>query len=110
MAAYLLSQGANPNRDGPGKFIPLVSAIDAVAQSRATIHLVKLLLEHGADTGLRDGNGRTAFEAANNAGLARGEIKKCKHSFERFSFCHGDFEYQSSFQAEIYALETSHPF
>ncbi|KAI0534129.1 hypothetical protein GGR58DRAFT_516390 [Xylaria digitata] len=85
MAAYLLSKGAKPNRDGPGKFIPLVSAIDAVAQSRATIHLVKLLLEHGADTGLLDGSGRTALEAANNAGLAGGEIKKCK-SFSKFIF------------------------
>ncbi|KAI1427869.1 ankyrin repeat-containing domain protein [Xylaria sp. FL1777] len=79
MAAYLLSQGAKPNRDGPGKFVPLVSAIDAVAQSRgATIHLIKLLLEHGADVGLRDGNGRTALDAANNAGLAASEIKKRK--------------------------------
>ncbi|TGJ79940.1 hypothetical protein E0Z10_g8825 [Xylaria hypoxylon] len=76
MAAYLLSKGAKPNREGPGQFIPLVSAIDAVAQSRASIHLIKLLLEHGADTGLRDGSGRTALEAANNAGLAGGEIKK----------------------------------
>ncbi|KAI1748582.1 ankyrin [Xylaria castorea] len=77
MAAFLLERGANPNRGNPGQFIPLVSAIDAVAQSRrATIRLVKLLLEKGADARLRDGDGRTAFDAANNAGLAAGEIKK----------------------------------
>ncbi|KAI3321108.1 ankyrin [Xylariaceae sp. AK1471] len=76
MAAFLLLRGADPNKRGPGHFIPLVRAIDAVAQSRATIRLVKLLLEHGADTRLRDGSGRTAFEAANDAGLAAGEIKK----------------------------------
>ncbi|KAI0420771.1 hypothetical protein F5X98DRAFT_308479 [Xylaria grammica] len=76
VAAYLLSKGANPNIGGNRHFIPLVSAINAVAQSRATIHLVKLLLEHEADIGLRDVSGRTALEAANNAGLAGGEIKK----------------------------------
>ncbi|KAI0429982.1 hypothetical protein F5Y09DRAFT_356390 [Xylaria sp. FL1042] len=86
MVAYLLSRGAKPNRDGPTEFIPLVSAIDAVAQSRAKIRLVKLLLEYGADAGLRDGSGRTALEAANNAGLAGGEIKKRKQFSSRFFF------------------------
>ncbi|KAI0453773.1 hypothetical protein F5B21DRAFT_515189 [Xylaria acuta] len=76
MAAFLLERGANPNRGVPGQFIPLVSAIDAVAQSRATIRLVKLLLEKGADARLRDGSGRTALDAANNAGLPASEIKK----------------------------------
>ncbi|KAI1741560.1 ankyrin [Xylaria scruposa] len=78
MATFLLERGADPNRGVPGQFIPLISAIDAVAQSRprATIRLVKLLLEKGADARLRDGSGRTAFDAANNAGLKAGEIKK----------------------------------
>ncbi|KAI8628444.1 ankyrin [Xylariaceae sp. FL1651] len=76
MAELLLLMGANPNKYGQGQFIPLVSAIDAAARSRNKIHLVKLLLEHGADPGIRDGSGRTAFEAANNAGLAGSEIKR----------------------------------
>ncbi|KAI1175208.1 ankyrin [Nemania sp. FL0916] len=76
MASFLLSRGASPNKDGSGRFVPLIIAIDAVAQSRATIHLVKSLLDYGADARLRDGSGRSAFEAASNAGLAAGEIKK----------------------------------
>ncbi|KAI0467516.1 hypothetical protein F4859DRAFT_506680 [Xylaria cf. heliscus] len=72
MAEELLKRGADPNRGVPGQFIPLVSAIDAVAQSRASIRLVKVLLEKGADARLRDGGGRTALDAANNAGLAAG--------------------------------------
>ncbi|KAI0858722.1 hypothetical protein F4860DRAFT_505153 [Xylaria cubensis] len=75
MATFLLERGADPNRGVPGQYIPLISAIDAVAQSRpkATIRLVKRLLEKGADARLRDNTGRTAFDAANNAGL------KAKH-------------------------------
>ncbi|KAI1273947.1 hypothetical protein F5Y07DRAFT_401911 [Xylaria sp. FL0933] len=99
MVACLLSQGTNPNRDAPGKFIPLVSAIDAVAQSRANIRIVKLLLEHGADAGLRDGNGRTALEAANNAGLAGGEIKKRKYRVKLFLLNSAILEYRGLFSA-----------
>jgi ankyrin repeat protein len=76
VVAFLLLRGADPNKRGPGHFIPLVRAIDAVAQSTAKIHIIELLLQHGADTSLRDGSGRTAYEAANTAGLAAGEIKK----------------------------------
>ncbi|KAI0192078.1 hypothetical protein EV127DRAFT_54742 [Xylaria flabelliformis] len=78
MATFLLERGADPNRGVPGQYIPLISAIDAVAQSRprATIRLVKKLLEKGADARLRDNTGRTAFDAANNAGLKASEIKK----------------------------------
>ncbi|KAI2636757.1 ankyrin [Xylaria nigripes] len=76
MASVLLSRGANPNGDSLRQYIPLVSAIDSVAQSSATIRLVKLLLDYGAGERIRDGSGRTAFDAANNAGLAAREIKK----------------------------------
>ncbi|KAI0446315.1 hypothetical protein F4803DRAFT_559489 [Xylaria telfairii] len=83
MAEELLKRGADPNRGIPRQFIPLVSAIDAVAQSRATIRLIKLLMEKGADATLCDGGGRTAFDAANNAGLAAAITRRKLQTPER---------------------------
>jgi ankyrin repeat protein len=75
VVSFLLSRGANPNIGGPNLSTPLIRAID-IAQSGVKIYLVNELLLHGADARLRDGSGRTAFDAAKDAGLASGEIKR----------------------------------
>ncbi|KAI1263287.1 hypothetical protein F5Y18DRAFT_418476 [Xylariaceae sp. FL1019] len=74
MVKLLLAKNANPNKPGPGRCIPIVGAIDA--QSRSKIRIVKLLLDYNANPRIHDVSGRNAFEAANNAGLAGGEIRQ----------------------------------
>ncbi|KAI0142716.1 ankyrin [Xylariaceae sp. FL1272] len=80
MVKFLLSKKANPNKPGSGRCIPLVSAIDAAAQSRSKIRIVSELLDFHADPRIHDVSGRNAFEAANNAGLAGGEIRQLLES------------------------------
>ncbi|KAI0888074.1 ankyrin [Annulohypoxylon maeteangense] len=76
MVKMLLSTGkAKPNISGPGKCTPLIVAINFVAQQSRKIHIVELLLLHGADPNIPDVDGRTASTAAKNAGLAGEEIK-----------------------------------
>ncbi|KAI1458216.1 ankyrin [Annulohypoxylon moriforme] len=76
MVKALLSSGqAKPNIPGPGKCTPLIAAIKLVAHQSRKIPIVELLLLHGADPNIPDADGRTAFTAAKNAGLAGEEIK-----------------------------------
>ncbi|KDN71552.1 hypothetical protein CSUB01_03765 [Colletotrichum sublineola] len=91
MVHFLLEQGADPNichktRRGPTSSpyssgtnvcTPLIAAIHVVAtRSARKIGIIKDLLCHGADPRLTDANGRNAFQAANNSGLAGAEIKR----------------------------------
>ncbi|WYZ34105.1 hypothetical protein EsH8_I_000381 [Colletotrichum jinshuiense] len=91
MVGFLLDQGADPNichqtRRGPASSpllsnanvcTPLIAAIQVVAtRSSRKIGMIDALLAHGADPRLTDANGRNAFQAANNAGLAGSEIKR----------------------------------
>ncbi|GKT43401.1 ankyrin-2 [Colletotrichum spaethianum] len=91
MVRFLLDQGADPNichqtRRGPALSpnlsstnvcTPLIAAIQVVAtRSARKIGMIKDLLSHGADPRLTDANGRNAFQAANNSGLAGSEIKR----------------------------------
>ncbi|KAI2464055.1 ankyrin [Annulohypoxylon bovei var. microspora] len=77
MAKTLLLKGqANPDIPGPGKCTPLIAAIELATHSSRRICFVELLLLHGADPNIPDVNGRTAFTAAKNAGLAGEEIKR----------------------------------
>ncbi|KAF6809424.1 ankyrin repeat protein [Colletotrichum sojae] len=56
---------------------PLIAAIQVVAtRSACKIPIVKMLLSSGANPSLTDANGRNAFQAASNAGLAGSEIKR----------------------------------
>ncbi|KAI1798998.1 ankyrin repeat-containing domain protein [Daldinia bambusicola] len=81
MVKYLLSQGqANPDIQGPGKRTPLIVAIDLAAQDSQKIRIVEQLLKHGADPSIGDADGRTAFMAARNAGLAASEIRRMLNS------------------------------
>jgi ankyrin repeat protein len=76
MVHFLLAAQANPNIDGPGKCTPLVTAIESASHAARKLTIVSLLLENGADPRISDANGRTAFAAASNTGLAGSEIKK----------------------------------
>jgi len=56
---------------------PLIAAIQVVAtKSSRKIGIIEDLLCHEADPHLTDANGRNAFQAANNSGLAGSEIKR----------------------------------
>jgi len=59
LARLLLDAGADVNRQGAGGF----TALHTAAQS-GDVELVKLLLEHGADPGLRASDGRRAVDQA----------------------------------------------
>jgi len=61
LARLLLDAGADVNRQGAGGFTALHSA----AQS-GDVELVKLLLERGADPGVRASDGRRAVDCAQN--------------------------------------------
>ncbi|KAK2003990.1 ankyrin [Colletotrichum falcatum] len=91
MVSFLLEQGADPNichktrrgstlspySSGTNVCTPLIAAIQVVAtRSSRKIGIVEDLLLHGADPRLTDANGRNAFQAANNSGLAGSEIKR----------------------------------
>ncbi|KAI1413447.1 hypothetical protein F5Y13DRAFT_189354 [Hypoxylon sp. FL1857] len=81
MVKFLLSAKADPNSKGPNDRTPLMVAIagdeDAGAASRR-LHIVELLLSHGADPGLPDVEGRTALMAADELGM--NDIKKLLES------------------------------
>ncbi|KAI1099969.1 ankyrin repeat-containing domain protein [Jackrogersella minutella] len=77
MVKALLTKGrATPDIPGPGNCTPLIAAIDLAAQSSRKIPIVELLLKYGANPNIPDVDGRTAFAAAKNAGLAGSEIKR----------------------------------
>jgi len=91
MVHFLLEQGANPNicqktrrgstlspyLGGTNVCTPLIAAIQVVAtKSSRKIGIIEDLLCHEADPHLTDANGRNAFQAANNSGLAGSEIKR----------------------------------
>lgn len=57
LAQFLLEQGANPNVTMAGGLTPLHLAVDNGSQE-----LANLLRAHGADTGIRDWQGKTALE------------------------------------------------
>ncbi|KAI1074803.1 ankyrin [Whalleya microplaca] len=83
MVRFLLTTGgANPNIQGPGNCTPLVTAIDMAAQSR-NIAIVQELLCHDADPYIADADGRNAFTAASNAGLAGIAIKRMLNKVPR---------------------------
>ncbi|EMR68868.1 putative ankyrin repeat protein [Eutypa lata UCREL1] len=75
MVRCLLAAHAKPNIAGPGGCTPLMATIEDVPQSARKIAIVELLLGSGADPGIQDRDGRTAFKVASNAGLAGSEIK-----------------------------------
>ncbi|KAI0378903.1 ankyrin [Hypomontagnella monticulosa] len=77
MVKSLLTNGrATPNVVGQGKCIPLIAAIDLAAKIACKIVIVELLLLHGADPNIPEADGRTAFMAAKNAGLAGEQIRR----------------------------------
>lgn len=75
MVRCLLDAHAESNIQGPGGCTPLVAVIEDVPHLTRKIEIVKLLLNSGAEPCIRARDGRTAFTAASNAGLAGSEIK-----------------------------------
>ncbi|XXG95822.1 hypothetical protein Hte_002093 [Hypoxylon texense] len=77
MVKFLLEEAkADPNLQGPGQRTPLITTIDDVTRSFRKIDIVRLLIQSHADPWIKDVDGRTAFTAASNIGLASGEIKR----------------------------------
>lgn len=68
--------GADPNIKGPAGCTPLVAVMEATMPPRPKYTIVKLLLNSGANPRIQDRDGRSAIDAANNAGLLSSEIKK----------------------------------
>ena len=94
MVHFLLDRNADPNKCylPQGSWAttvlctPLIAAIDNVAtKSSQNIRMVESLLAHGADPELRAGDGRDAFSAAANAGLANKELKTLLNKYETIS-------------------------
>ncbi|KAI1329497.1 ankyrin [Xylariaceae sp. FL0255] len=75
MVEFLLSANADPNKPGPGLYVPIVCAIDGAAPSSTKINLVGRLLDKGADPKMCDVSGRNAFDAASSAGLFGSHIR-----------------------------------
>ncbi|KAI1638270.1 hypothetical protein F4809DRAFT_660086 [Biscogniauxia mediterranea] len=80
MVKFQLEKNAQPNLQGPWGRTPLRMAIDAVATDDSTrskkAAIVEVLLYHHADPWIQDGDGRTPFSAARNAGIVGDQIIK----------------------------------
>ncbi|UQC81010.1 uncharacterized protein CLUP02_06496 [Colletotrichum lupini] len=100
MVRFLLGEGADPNICHQTKrsqtsspylsnnnvCTPLIAAIQVVAtKSSRKIGMIEVLLSHGADPRLTDANGRNAFQAASNCGLAGSEIKRLLQQYSQTS-------------------------
>lgn len=76
MVRFLLERHATANIQGPSFYTPLLVAVEVVAQNARKLSMIESLLRFGADPRLRDTQGRTAFDATNNAGLAASKIRE----------------------------------
>ncbi|KAJ0322242.1 hypothetical protein COL5a_008851 [Colletotrichum fioriniae] len=100
MVRFLVGEGADPNICHQTKraqtsspylsnnnvCTPLIAAIQVVAtKSSRKIGMIEVLLSHGADPRLTDANGRNAFQAASNCGLAGSEIKRLLQQYSQTS-------------------------
>lgn len=73
--ALLLASGASPNVQNPDLDTPLLCAIDCVEHNpEAALHVVKLLIEHGADLEKRGYMEKTPFLKA----CSRGNLEMVK--------------------------------